>query len=297
MIPQERIPQEKQSAFPNDASYFFEISALESLNINKGSLQDPVRRPHSQIIWITRGIGYLTIDLEKFQMMDNTIYTIPSGRFHQFRPKDGMAGHVLSFNPDFLHLAIEGSGRPFFKEIGTDLSRVNMVELRSGYPVLQGLLTDIIREFEAHLMLRLEILSGLFKIFLLYIKRMATSIRQEDASSYKMRLFNKFYAKLEKEFKTMKQVAEYASELSVSPSYLTDVVKKVSGYSASYHIQQRMIQEAKRLAMYSDGSMKMVAYSLGFDDLSHFSKFFKNFAGISFTEYKKSNFVHSVLSV
>jgi AraC-like DNA-binding protein len=54
-----------------------------------------------------------------------------------------------------------------------------------------------------------------------------------------------------------------------------------------------MVQEAKRLAMYSDASMKMVAYTLGFDDLSHFSKFFKNVTGINFTQYKKSNFVRS----
>ena len=287
-------PQERQSVFPNDVSYFFEISTLESLNINKGSMSDPVRRTHSQIIWITRGAGYFTIDVEKFQMMDNAIYTIPPGRFHQFRPADAIAGYVLSFNPDFLNLAIEGQGRPFFKEIGTDLNRVNMFELRSECPVvLQNLLADISREFETHLMLRLEILSGLFRIFLMYMKRLATTIRQEEASSHKMRLFNNFYAKLDKEYKTMKQVAEYANELSVSPSYLTDVVKKVSGNSASYHIQQRMVQEAKRLAMYSDASMKMVAYSLGFDDLSHFSKFFKNVAGISFTEYKKSNSARS----
>jgi len=282
-------PQERQFVFPNDVSYFFEIATLESLNINKGSMKDPVRRPHSQIIWITHGAGYFTIDLEKFQMMDNAIYTIPPGRLHQFRPTDAITGYVLSFNPDFLNLAIEGQGRPFSKEIGTDLNRVNMVELRSECSaLLQNLLVDIIREYETHLMLRLEILCGLFKIFLMYMKRMATTIRKEEASSHKMRLFNSFYAKLDKEYKTMKQVAEYASVLSVSPSYLTDVVKKVSGYSASYHIQQRMVQEAKRLAMYSDASMKMVAYTLGFDDLSHFSKFFKNFAGISFTEYKKS---------
>jgi AraC family transcriptional activator of pobA len=287
-------PQERQPVFPNDVSYFFEISPLESLSINKGSMHDPVRVPHSQIIWITRGSGYFTIDLEKFQMTDNTIYTIPSGRFHQFRPTDVIGGWVLSFNPDFLNLAIDGSGRPFFKEIGADLNRVNMVALQSDNPELQNLIGDIAREFETHLTLRLEILSGLFKIFLMYMKRLAMSVRQEEASSHKMRLFNSFHAKLDKQFKTMKQVAEYANELSVTPSYLTEVVKKVSGYSASYHIQQRMVQEAKRLAMYSDASMKMVAYTLGFDDLSHFSKFFKHAAGVNFSEYKKSNFARSV---
>jgi len=286
-------PLEAQHAFPDDISYFFGISTLESMNINRELMNDPVRCPHSQIIWITRGAGYFTIDLETFQMTDNTIYTIPPGRFHQFRSTDVIGGYVLSFNPDFLNLAIEGPGRSFFKEIGMDLNRVNMVVLQSDNPVLQNLLAEITREFEAHLTLRLEILSGYFKIFLMYMKRLALTVRHEEASSHKMRLFNNFHAKLEKEFKTMKQVAEYASELSVSPNYLTNVIKKVTGYSASYHIQQRMVQEAKRLAMYSDASMKMVAYSLGFDDLSHFSKFFKNAAGINFSEYKKSNLVRS----
>jgi mannose-6-phosphate isomerase-like protein (cupin superfamily) len=83
---------ESEHAFPNDVSYFFDISTLESLSINKGSMNDPMRRPHAQIIWITRGTGYFTVDLEVFQMTDNTIYTIPPGRFHQFRTTDVVAG-------------------------------------------------------------------------------------------------------------------------------------------------------------------------------------------------------------
>jgi AraC family transcriptional regulator, transcriptional activator of pobA len=285
---------ESEHVFPNDVSYFFDISTLESLSINKGSISDPVRRPHAQIICITRGAGYFTVDLEIFQLTDNTIYTIPPGRFHQFRATDIVTGYVISFNPDFLNLAVDGSGRPFFKEVVAELNRANMFSLQSDNPALQNLLADITREFETHLKLRLEILCGLFKIFLVYMKRLATTIRQEEASSRTMRLFNSFFSKLDKEFKTKKQVAAYANELSVSPTYLTAVVKKVSGYSASYHIQQRMVQEAKRLAVYSDANMKMVAYSLGFDDLSHFSKFFKNNAGVNFSEYKKSNLTHSV---
>ena len=278
---------EVKPAFRHEIPFFFEISKLESLNSSRELMDNPVRCPYSQIVWITRGTGYFTIDLEKFRMTDNTIFTIPSGRFYQFKSVGELAGYVLSFNTDFLNLAIEAPDRPFFKEICADLNRVNMVVLPADNPELQNLLADMTREFGKHLTLRLEILSCLFKIFLVYMKRLAATTRQEEASSHKMRLYNSFYARLDKDFKTMKQVAEYANELSVSPSYLTDVVKKVSGYSASYHIQQRMIQEAKRLAIYSDASMKMVAYALGFDDLSHFSKFFKNAAGINFSEFKK----------
>ena len=280
---------EKKPSFHYEMTHIFEISTLESLINSKESMDNPVRRPHSQAIWITRGSGYFTIDLEKYRMTDNTIYTIPSGRFHQFKPAGELSGYVLSFNCDFLNLAFEAPDQPFFKEICADLNRVNMIVLQADNPVLQNLLADMIRESSTHQTLRLEILGSLFKIFLIYVKRLAATTRQEEASSHKMRLYNNFYAKLDKEFKTMKQVAEYASVLSVSPSYLTDVVKKVSGYSASYHIQQRMVQEAKRLAIYSDANMKMVAYALGFDDLSHFSKFFKNAAGINFSDFKKNS--------
>jgi AraC family transcriptional activator of pobA len=284
----------EQPVFPNDVGFFFEISTLESLNLCGPRIPDPVRQPYYQIVWITRGSGYYTIDLERYQMTDHTIYTIPPGRFHQFMPAGPLSGYVLSFNIDFLYLAIEGPGRPFFEETNTDLKRVNTYLLQRGDPALQNVLAEIKREFESHLLLRLEILSGLFKVFLIHVKRQAATVRQEEVSCHRTRLFNSFYAKLDTQFRTKKQVAEYANELFVSPSYLTEVVKKVTGYSASYHIQQRMVQEAKRLAMYSDANMKTVAYSLGFDDLSHFSKFFKNVAGMNFTEFRKKTFVRQV---
>ena len=286
--------QVEQSAYGKDVSYFFEVSTLESVFRRPGIYEGPVRKPHHQIFWMTRGSGYCRVDLENYDMSDNTIYTIPPGRFHQFSQTGDIAGYVLSFNIEFLQLAMEGQGRPFFNEINSELKRVNVYLLKSGNSALQRLLDDIAQEFETLLTLRLETLSCLFKMFLIYIKRLAMNIRQEEAISHNMRLFNRFSAALDKQFRSMKQVAEYASELSVTPSYLTDVVKKITGYSASYHIQQRMVQEAKRLAIYDDANMKMVAYALGFDDLSHFSRFFKHAAGINFSQFKKSTYTRHI---
>ena len=276
-----------KTTFTNDIPYFFKITKMESSNATTGSKDNPVRYPFSQIVWVTQGCGYFTIDLEKFHLSDNMIYTIPFGRFHQFQPFGELSAYIISFNGDFLNLAIGAPDRPLFKEICADLNRVKMFGLQSNNRDMHDLLNDMSREFTSPLSLRLEILSSLFRTFLIYVKRQAVTSLQEEASSHKMRLYNNFYEKLDKEFKNLRQVAEYANELSVSPSYLTVVVKKVSGYSASYHIQQRMVMEAKRLALYSDASMKAVAYDLGFDDLAHFSKFFKNVAGISFSDFKK----------
>ena len=87
----------------------------------------------------------------------------------------------------------------------------------------------------------------------------------------------------------MKFVGEYARELSVTANYLNEVVKKASGHSASYHISQRVIQEAKRQALYSDANMKMIAHSLGFIDPAHFSKYFRRSTGINFSEFRKQH--------
>jgi AraC family transcriptional activator of pobA len=284
----------EQPVFPGDVSFYFEISPLGPSNHSAKPMGEPIGRPHYQIIWIARGSGVISIDLERYMITDNAIYTIPPGRFYLFDQGSEVSGYVLSYNIDFLYLVLEGPGRPFFKEMSADLNCVKMLRLDAGKSSLQNLLAEIVRESETRLILRLEILSGLFKIFLVQIKRLAPTVRLEEASSHHMRLFNSFHAKLDKEFKTKKHVADYANDLSVRPSHLTYAVKKVTGYSANYHIQQRMVQEAKRLALYSDANMKTVAYSLGFYDLSHFSKYFKNVAGINFSEYKKRTFIRHV---
>ena len=267
--------------------YFFDISPLESINAGQGVWPKPIQRPYFQIIWVSRGSGFFNIDLERYHVGDESAYTIPIGRFHQLLAADRVSGHVLSFNLDFLCLAIEGPGQPLFKEVNAELRAVNMYSLKRGDRALQNVLGEIQIEFETNSMSRPQILCGLFKVFLAFVKSHSTQIRQEQVTSGRIRLFNKFCATLDNQFRTKKQVSDYANELFVTANYLTDVVKKVTGHSASYHIQQRTVQEAKRLIMYDDASMKMVAYSLGFEDISHFSKYFKKAAGMNFSDFRK----------
>ena len=51
---------------------------------------------------------------------------------------------------------------------------------------------------------------------------------------------------------------------------------------------ERVITEAKRLFYYTDKSVKEIADDLGFDDVSHFSKFFKKQTSLNPTELKKN---------
>ena len=57
-------------------------------------------------------------------------------------------------------------------------------------------------------------------------------------------LTQQFIALLDKHFKAQKMVSGYAGMLLVTPNYLNEIIKKTTGYSAGYHIRQRVVLEA-----------------------------------------------------
>ena len=94
---------------------------------------------------------------------------------------------------------------------------------------------------------------------------------------------------LERNFVTAKKPTEYAQQLSISSSYLNECVKNITGHSVSYHIQQRIILEAKRLLYHSDQSVKEIATELGYDDYPYFSRLFTKVAGMSALAFRNKN--------
>jgi AraC-like DNA-binding protein len=132
----------------------------------------------------------------------------------------------------------------------------------------------------------MDVLMSLSKVFLIYLNRLLYEGKDIQLSR-KHEIVQRFLETLEESYSTRRAVADYASALCLSVDYLNEVVKKILGFTTSYHIQQRVLLEAKRLALYSNITMKQVAYHLGFDDLAHFSKFFKNACGESFSDFRQ----------
>lgn len=80
----------------------------------------------------------------------------------------------------------------------------------------------------------------------------------------------------------------YASQLNVSTTYLSRIVRKISGRSVNEHIAHMLITEARRLLDCTDLPVKQIAYKLGFSDQASFGKFFRNQFGTSPTSYRHS---------
>ncbi|MBT3029454.1 MAG: helix-turn-helix transcriptional regulator [Candidatus Thiodiazotropha sp. (ex Ctena orbiculata)] len=83
---------------------------------------------------------------------------------------------------------------------------------------------------------------------------------------------------------------KYCGErLNMSPSYLSDLLKKETGRTAQQHIQDTVIDKAKNLLLSTNEQVSQIAYGLGFDYPQHFSKLFKSRTGMSPAEYRRLN--------
>jgi AraC family transcriptional activator of pobA len=94
---------------------------------------------------------------------------------------------------------------------------------------------------------------------------------------------------LERNYTTARRPADYAGKLNISTPYLNECVKNATGYPVSYHIQQRVILEAKRLLYHSNRSVKEIAAMLGYDDYPYFSRLFTKVTGMAALAFRKKN--------
>lgn len=83
-------------------------------------------------------------------------------------------------------------------------------------------------------------------------------------------------------------VRSVADQLNMSPNYLSDTLKKLTGQSARQHIHNALIERAKDLLLSSTLSVGEIAFHLGFEHSQSFSKLFKQKTALSPLDYRNS---------
>ncbi len=85
-----------------------------------------------------------------------------------------------------------------------------------------------------------------------------------------------------------KEVAYYADRLNITPKYLTNLVRSISGQSAHDWIVYFTIIEIKALLRESSLDMKTIVSRLNFRDQPTFSRFFRHYTGMTPKKYRES---------
>lgn len=82
------------------------------------------------------------------------------------------------------------------------------------------------------------------------------------------------------------QVATFAEKQQLHPAYFSTVIKAKTDISANRWIHQKITTEAQALLSKSSTPVKQIAYKLGFNEPTHFSKFFKKQTGLTPNQYR-----------
>lgn len=81
----------------------------------------------------------------------------------------------------------------------------------------------------------------------------------------------------------------YLSEhLNISASYLSDMLRSLTGQNAQQHIHNKLIEKAKEKLSTTSLSVSEIAYELGFEHPQSFSKLFKTKTHLSPLEFRRS---------
>jgi len=83
-------------------------------------------------------------------------------------------------------------------------------------------------------------------------------------------------------------VGSVAEVLNVSPGYLSELLKTLTGQSTQQHIHNKLIERAKEQLSTTGLSVSEIAYGLGFEHLQSFSKLFKAKTKLSPLEFRRA---------
>lgn len=83
-------------------------------------------------------------------------------------------------------------------------------------------------------------------------------------------------------------VEKLANELNVSSSYLSDMLRNITGQNTQQHIHNTLIEKAKEILTTTDLNVSEIAYQLGFEYPQSFSKLFENKTNLTPIEYRHS---------
>jgi AraC-like DNA-binding protein len=81
----------------------------------------------------------------------------------------------------------------------------------------------------------------------------------------------------------------FASRMNLSPNYLSDLLQRFTGKTTQEHIHLQVVDKAKSLLWSTQKPVSEIAYTLGFEHPSHFTRLFKSKTGHSPSDYRHLN--------
>ena len=242
------------------------------------------------IFLVTSGEGIQTLGSSEYDVRKNMLCFIGPNVINSWKAQtDNHQGYFISFSDDFFN---EGMiNRQLLCELLFFQSDGNAViylsdEQAGEYITLFKLMQS---EYSLKDRFSAEVIRGYLHALIHKSRSQvavhnATQLHKNTAGLRLVRAFTKLYMKdvntvrLGKEI-DLKKISEYATRLGVSASHLNDTIKSITGKSAGQLMRSQLIKQATMCIKHSSKTISEIAYLMGFDDPSYFSRFYKKETG------------------
>lgn len=272
---------------------FFKRLSFQKSNKN-GVLLEPCRAAGYLAFFCIKGGFTMEINLTTVKVQPNTLIVVIPGNICR----------VVSVEDEDTDVLLMAASKEFLSSIRMDFMKLfndSMNILEAPAMTVNEKQIDVLCHYfvlaetllKEDLPGRSEAVRYLISSVFTYIGEIWTrSIRSAEKANYSKQslrskaIFDGFIRLVTEYHNSERGVAFYSDKLSLTPKYLSKLVKTVSGRSAPDWIDSFVILEAKNLLKYSDKPIKEIVFQLNFPNQSVFYKFFKAHTGMTPSEYR-----------
>ena len=223
------------------------------------------------------------------------MFTAPHQAISASHDREMKEGWGLFFHPDLINgtaLAKKINGYSFFAYEANEALHISEDEQL----ILQDCIQKIKREYSQNIDKHTQgLIVSNIELLLNYCDRfydrqfLTRSTANKDIVQRFEQLLNGYFAQEELIDAGLPDVKFFAAHLNVSPNYLSDLLSRFTGKSTQEHIHLKLVDTAKSLLWGTEKSISEIAYALGFDYPSHFTKVFKTKTGLTPQQYRNTN--------
>lgn len=210
------------------------------------------------------------------------LFATPRVPYHWVPQDEDQHGSFCVFTEDFMIKSKSGvslDDLPIFKPGNFPVFELSNEEANDLALVFSKMKKEIASDYE----FKYDLLRNYVMEIIHYGQKLQPVAELHSAQNASSRIVSLFIELLERQFPIesptqrlrLRSAKEYAERLAIHVNHLNKVLKEATGKTTTEIIISRMVQEAKILLRQTDWNISEIAYSLGFEEVAHFSNFFK----------------------
>lgn len=221
---------------------------------------------------------------------DDLLVLTPSRRARISLPTSGAKWWVIRFAPDYFD-SLPG-GQLLYDRLTETCGEepLPVVPLDAPYGgYMQRTATLFADPVQSFLLSGEELVRHLCSFCLLQVANALCRYGKTSAVGVRHRheIYRNFKRLLLEYYRTEHRIGFYAERLNISPTYLSRIVRQVTGRTVHAHVAELLCTEARKWLEGSDRDVKEIAAWLGFSDQSAFGKFYQKHTGWSPVRFRR----------